>query len=756
MNFFESIAYPLIARGWKVAPCWPGEKIVHADQNHNRAPLVPKPLLQMSRSLEQIQEWSESEPEANVCVYAEQVIGGLCFLDKDGERDIRAEYEKETGRTFQTFYVRSSLRNGIEKGHWYFLQTEKTIKLASNISESATGGWFSFRVKNEYVCSIGSIHPITREPYRIVDESPLIPIPGELVDWLYSKRKSSKKSTAKAADKIDKLAEGTRYTALITEVGLMWSRGWSRELVIKTGIEWARNHFQLNGKTFSEKIVRSEIEHLVDSYAPGAIAKSDTDKTIKELNDDFYVVENFGGKCVICWEDIDPITNSIYLGHQSFHDFENRYMHLKIKVGEKKVNGELMAVYKTKAKYWLDHPARRQYKEVVYAPGEEPQSSVRNLWRGFSVEAIKGDCSLYLDHIKNNICKGEDDKYGWLICWMAWKARNPGKKNYTCPVFKGSEGVGKNVAFDGFAYLWGSHAITVTHKEHVAGHFNAHLRACSLLGANEAFFAGDRQHESSLKGLITDEYFMVEAKGVDAIRTINRMSIIVMSNETWVIPAGPEARRFAVFDCGNNRKEDTSYFGILKEQLNAGGHSALLYHLLNEVNLSNFDERKVIRTEALAEQQALSYRGANSLWFECLCRGELPGAVKVDAFVYKDDKTTSESRFFITSTMLLEWARRQQRREWEGLNSTLLGMVLSPAHRNIYKGMGFQKVNNVSVGGERPRGWLIPPLRECRDLWNERRSIMIWDDNDHEDKDEWVIVKTGNEKESKKQGEWNI
>ena len=229
-TFFESIALPLIRdRGWKVVPCKPREKDVHGR-------LVPKPLEQMSCDLAQIRAWGTEEPDANVAVYAQQVEGGMLFLDKDGARDIREAYRADTGKDFRTLFVRSSVQKGVEKGHWYFLQTPKTRALAKNISESATGGWFSLRVKNEYVCSIGSIHPATGEPYQVLDDSPVAPMPDELLDWLEAQaRRKPEGGKAEATTGREKLPKGTRYTALISEVGRLWARGWGAALTVERG-----------------------------------------------------------------------------------------------------------------------------------------------------------------------------------------------------------------------------------------------------------------------------------------------------------------------------------------------------------------------------------------------------------------------------------------------------------------------------------------------------------------------------------------
>jgi P4 family phage/plasmid primase-like protien len=262
MSFFETIAIPLATeRGWKVAPCFPKKKEVHTE-------LVPRPLKMMSSDPLQIHTWAEKEPDANVCVYAQQVEGGLCFLDKDGPEDIRQAYQRATGKDFQTLFVRSSIQNGVEKGHWYFRQTDRTRNFEKNITEKDTEGWFSFRVKNEYVCSIGSIHPRTGEPYEVMEDYPIIPMPDDLLDWLQDQVKRKPRTREEAAER-GKLKKGTRYTALISEAGRLWSRGYGRELTIKTGIEWARENFDVPEGAFNETIVREEIEHLIDSYPKG-------------------------------------------------------------------------------------------------------------------------------------------------------------------------------------------------------------------------------------------------------------------------------------------------------------------------------------------------------------------------------------------------------------------------------------------------------------------------------------------------------
>jgi hypothetical protein len=459
-----------------------------------------------------------------------------------------------------------------------------------------------------------------------------------------------------------------------------------------------------------------------------ATTQTDLERLISDFNERFYVVEAYGGKCRVCWEEINPVTRNLALGHQSFDDFSNRFMHQKVEVDQRTdKNGNTTQIFVTRAKVWLTNSNRRQYRQVAFCPGEELAPDIRNLWRDFAFSAVKGECSLYLAHLKDNICKGDPAKYDWLIKWMAYKVRHPGEQGHTAVAFKGKEGVGKNMAADRFADLFGAHAAVVTQKEQVAGRFNAHLLACCILVANEAFFAGDRQHQATLKSLITDSSIMIEAKGVDAVASRNRLSIIIVSNEDWVVFAGPEARRFTVFDCGENHREDTKYFGAIQHQLEHGGYEALLYHLQNEVDLTDFSPRRSLRTQALAEQQTLSLRGADAVWYECLYRGELPGALPGHLLV---------------GTRFLDWARLQRRGGWENITSEQLGRLLYSNTRGVSQAMNFKKDQKYDPSGARVRVFCVPPLKQARAAWDEKRFKVEWPDED----DEWVIVPVGDER----------
>jgi Mesyanzhinovviridae DNA primase len=152
------------------------------------------------------------------------------------------------------------------------------------------------------------------------------------------------------------------------------------------------------------------------------------------------------------------------------------------------------------------------------------------------------------------------------------------------------------------------------HKpEHVIGKHNKHFETLLRLTADEALFAGDPRHRGALYGLITEPDITVEPKFVDACSTKSHINIDVTSNAKHFLHASATARRMFIPTVSPDRASDHEYFREIDAQLRDGGHEALLYHLLHEVDIRDFNVRAVPKTAMLAEQAAHSRRGIDLL-----------------------------------------------------------------------------------------------------------------------------------------------
>ena len=333
-----------------------------------------------------------------------------------------------------------------------------------------------------------------------------------------------------------------------------------------------------------------------------------------------YAVVKVGGKTRV----MSLVESETYPGckvpeFSTIADF--RQFHQKYKRFVYDENGKI-AKTTTLGQWWIEHADRRQYNGIIYAPGGTSKGMF-NLWTGFSCEPTEGDCDLYLKHLQDNICSGDDAHYEYLINWMAHAVQHPDRQGEVAVIMRGKEGTGKGVAAKGFGYLFGPHFRHLVHGKHLTGHFNAHLQQASVVYGDEAFFAGDRAHESTLKALITEETLHIEPKGVDAFEVRNRIHLIMSSNSDWVIPAGAEARRYFVLNVSDACMQNHRYFAAIAQAMETGGREALLFHLLNR-DLSSFNVGLVPQTGALAQQKAHTRRGIDRLVEQIAHQGMLP------------------------------------------------------------------------------------------------------------------------------------
>jgi len=152
------------------------------------------------------------------------------------------------------------------------------------------------------------------------------------------------------------------------------------------------------------------------------------------------------------------------------------------------------------------------------------------------------------------------------------------------------------------------------------GNFNAHLRDAVMLFADEAFFAGDRQHESVLKGLITEPTLPIEGKYQNVVQVANMLHVGMASNSDWVVPATRDERRFFALDVADNRVGDRRYFTAIVEQMKAGGLAALIYDMLRQ-DISAFEVRDIPHTDALDDQKRHSLDSLDKWLLAVLERG---------------------------------------------------------------------------------------------------------------------------------------
>jgi hypothetical protein len=332
-----------------------------------------------------------------------------------------------------------------------------------------------------------------------------------------------------------------------------------------------------------------------------------------------YAMVNEAGKAVIFQSGFDPILKRSRIDRLSTRDLQTLYMNEKIQAG---VDDNNRPVFKTVANIWLNHPERRQFIEGVTFDPTTTQSTpgVLNLWKGFAIRPEPGDWSLMRAHIFSVICDSDQERFDYLMGWMARMVQRPAEQGEVAVVMKGGEGTGKGTLAKALLRIMGQHGLAISNAKHLISNFNGHLRDAILLFADEAFFAGDRAHVGVLKSIITEPYLTIEAKFQNAVQMPNSLHVMMASNEEWVVPASLDARRFFVLEVIDSAKNNHAYFGEIWAQMDAGGYAAMLSDLLN-MDLAHFNVRAVPATEGLQQQRKLSLPIPVAWWKDCLERG---------------------------------------------------------------------------------------------------------------------------------------
>ena len=373
-----------------------------------------------------------------------------------------------------------------------------------------------------------------------------------------------------------------------------------------------------SGKARVKELIDSAINYK-DLQLQQVTGDHDKKDIVARFNSRYFVVKDHG-KTVVMEEKEDPVLKRTSLIRLSFADFKNYYSNKHTLVFDQAGNAKELDI----GSFWLRDSGRRQYEHVVFYPNKEALPDY-NLWRGWGVSLKHsgvGSWDLLKEHILDNICHGIKADYEYILNWMARGVQKLDKQGEVAIVLRGKRGNGKGTFASAYGKIFGQHFLHVSQARHVTGNFNSHLRDCLVLFADEAFWAGDKQGESVLKTLISEDTLTIEQKGKDVVTEKNRIKLIIASNSDWVVPAGLEERRFAVFEVSDKHLQDHNYFKLIKDQLEDGGYSAMLEELLSR-DISQFNVRLMPKTKALFEQKLHSMQPVEKWWFEKLWHGKL-------------------------------------------------------------------------------------------------------------------------------------
>ena len=425
------------------------------------------------------------------------------------------------------------------------------------------------------------------------------------------------------------------------------------------------------------------------------------DEIVEKMNKRFAVTVVGNKLRIIVEKDElhDPISKHYdLLGKDDFKTLvENEYVWAKDKRGED--------IKLPVAQLWLSHEARRTYRHGLGLFPDGDRDGYFNTWKGFTVEPREGDCSLILNHIRDVICRNNEEHNTWVLDWMADMMQDPSNPKGTAIVTRGKEGTGKGIIANLLGELMGGHFVHLIDIQHLTGQFNSHMMDALFLFADEITWGGDISKAGKLKGLVTERYLLGERKGIDAEKYRSMVHMWIASNEKWVIPAGPDSRRWFVIEVGHHRMGDFHYFDDMADQIENGGREAFLHFLLNRKITSTLN--KAPETEALEEQRAMS-RGHDvtvQWWISCVDSG------KIGNFDVDWPETIAKGDIY---NIYEEWCSLRKKR--------------TETQMMFYKRMAdFGMVTIRPSGKDRRRAFSIPGIEEATEILEKKEKIKLED-----------------------------
>lgn len=423
-----------------------------------------------------------------------------------------------------------------------------------------------------------------------------------------------------------------------------------------------------------------------------------------------------GSSHAILWErrTVDGQPEAMFMNEPSFHRLKASEVWMPAN------SNKLVPMTKS----WMNWSGRRTYSGVCFEPGKTCPPDWYNLWRGFSVEPAQDldltqaqqACSLWIEHMKVNVCKGDAPLFRWLMAWMAHAIQKPWEKPLVAVVLRGRKGTGKNSAFLPMQEALGNHAMVAANRRYLIGNFNSHLESLLLLTLDEAFWSGDKAGEGVLKDLVTGDTLIIERKGVEPYKAKNRARVVILGNEEWLVPASEDERRYAVLDIGESRMQDISFFVALKSQLLDNDRAGLRAWLamMQMWDLRGVEINQAPLTDGLRDQKEKSLGLVESWLLESLRAGTLlhitntwPGEVETSD-VFNAVQVFAQSR--------------KSGKGWLPLESEI-GRAL----KKIVG--GWDRRRRRQAGGERSYYYSVPSLAECRRDWDAFMKVKTdWQD----------------------------
>jgi hypothetical protein len=256
-------------------------------------------------------------------------------------------------------------------------------------------------------------------------------------------------------------------------------------------------------------------------------------------------------------------------------------------------------------KLWLNDPSRRTYHTIDMRPSEDPMIfSPPVIFRYTTFPRAENAKAIWwFDNLIRILSNNNETIYEYIYCWLAHMIQRPFENPGTAIFFTGQKGCGKDTLGD-FLVQWIVGSSLAHNYDSTAQFWEKHDTSREnriLIKLEEVSGVVNRQHVSDFKARITSADLTVNEKGKTPRTSANYNHYIGTTNEGQPVKVEEGERRYNVFACSPEWVGQFAKWTELRTVLFCPEGASVIGHYLAEMDLGNFDPRKMPENEYLEQ-----------------------------------------------------------------------------------------------------------------------------------------------------------
>lgn len=345
----------------------------------------------------------------------------------------------------------------------------------------------------------------------------------------------------------------------------------------------------INQIDFDDPFTMKDIHAKASSYDSEAEVVADLSKVIRFIQN---------GKMMYLVKTFDPLNNRMMIQYTSAYMMKRSLSLMSLpKLSEDKRKK------RTVFDVCSENLAQLSVLGVKFT-GDPFDDNIYVMFHGYKY-AVQPECNHrliepFLTFIWQDICNSDSEIYTYVMNWVAFIIKNPGRRTETALVLKGPQGIGKNTFTNTICELLAGYALpNITDIREIIGKNNGIIEDRMLIVMNEMRNYGESYMANfdTLKSRITDPVIHITQTGQPVRDVENVTNYIFVSNHPRPIFVEPGDRRYVIIDCSAAHKGDHEFWESLCSKMDNDFY-AHLFTYFNNMSIDDFNPHEIPMNES--------------------------------------------------------------------------------------------------------------------------------------------------------------